>query len=222
MRTLLALLLALGLLPACGHAAPALPAALQTEVDRAVSAYNGGRLRAARAAFEALALRRVPAGEFNLAVMHLRGEVPRPDRARARQLLESAARAGFVTAQLMLGRTLESGEIGRKDLVMAHDWYAMAAAAGDAEAQLALGTAYYLGRGRTKEPASAAHWFRLAAVQGDVGAMYLLASMYEHGDGLDRDLRLARYWYAAAAQAGDVAAPGKLRELDALAAAHPG
>jgi TPR repeat protein len=218
---LLALAVVTALTAADSRAAPAMGAAQQAEVDRAVSAYRRGRQQAARAAFEALAQRHVPAGEFNLAMMHLRGEVPAPDRGRARLLLESAGRAGFVTAQWTLGCTLESGELGRKDLVQAHDWYALAAEAGQADAQLAMGTAYYLGRGRPKQPASAAHWFRLAALQGDVGAMYLLASMYEQGDGLDLDLRLARYWYAAAAQAGDLAAPGKLKDLDARAAAQP-
>jgi TPR repeat protein len=52
--------------------------------------------------------------------------------------------------------------------------------------------------------------------------MYLLASMYEQGDGVERDLRLARYWYDAAAKNGDEAAPGKLRQIDALLSGVPG
>ena len=86
---------------------------------------------------------------------------------------------------------------------------------------VAMGTAHYLGRGLAKDPARAAHWFREGAKGGDIGAMYLLASMYEQGDGVDRDLRLARYWYGIAAQNGDEAAPGKVKQLDALLAARP-
>ena len=206
---------------AAAWAAPALSQAVQGELDRAVIAYESGQLEPARAAFESLARCQVPAAEFNLAVMHLRGEVPRPDLPLARRLLQHAAEGGFVTAQSRLGRTLESGELGARDLVLAHDWYERAATGGEVDAQVAMGTAYYLGRGRPKDPARAAQWFREAAKGGDVGAMYLLASMYEQGDGLERDLRLARYWYAAAARSGDEAAPGKVRELDAKLAERP-
>ena len=117
-------------LAAAVHAAPALAPAVQQELDRAVLAYESGRLAPARAAFEALAQRRVPAAEYNLAVMHLRGELPQPDLALARRLLQRAAEGGFVTAQLMLGRALENGDLGPRDLTLAHRWYAVAAESG--------------------------------------------------------------------------------------------
>ena len=85
---------------------------------------------------------------------------------------------------------------------------------------MAAATAYYLGRGAPKSPADALRWYREAAKAGDVGAQYLVASMYEQGDGTPRDLRLARYWYDIAARNGDPAAPGKVKELDARAAAE--
>ena len=221
---LLAGLLALGLClsPLAARAAPPLPPAVQNELDRAVLAYESGRLAPAQAAFEAMARRRVPAAEFNLAVMHIRNEVPRPDLKRARQLLQRSAEGGFVTAQVMLGQALESGELGPRDLALAHRWYEVAAEAGSVEAQVAMGTAHYLGRGLPKDPARAVHWFREGAKGGDVGAMYLLASMYEQGDGVERDLRLARYWYAIAAQHGDEIAPAKVKQMDALLASVPG
>jgi TPR repeat protein len=203
-----------GLLATATQAAPTGPVA-QNELDAAVIAYESGQLGPARAAFEALSRRGVAAADYNLAVMHLRGQLPQPSLARAEQLLTRSARGGFVTAQLMLGRVLESGELGRRDLKLAHRWYEVAAEGGSMEAQVAMGTAFYLGRGRPKDPARAAHWFREGAKAGDVGAMYLLASMYEQGDGVDRDLRLARYWYDIAARQGDEAAPAKVKELDA-------
>ena len=197
-------------------AAPPLPEALQARLDRAVLDYESGRHRKARQVFEALAARHVPAAEFNLALMHLQGDVPRPSRAQGRRLLERAAAGGFVTAQLMLAQQLETGDFsGRRDLVAANRWYEQAALAGSVDAQLAIGTAFYLGRGAPKDPARAAQWFREAAKGGDIGAMYLLASMYEQGDGLERDLRLARYWYEAAARLRRRPAPGKVKELDA-------
>lgn len=209
-------------LTVASHAAAPLAAAVQSELDKAVLAYEAGSLVPARAAFEALAQRRVPAAEYNLAVMHLRGELPQPDVPLARRLLERAARGGFVTAQLMLGRALENGDFGTRDLTLAHRWYAVAAESGSVDAQVAMGTAHYLGRGLPKDMVRAAHWFREGAKGGDIGAMYLLASMYEQGDGVERDLRLARYWYGIAAQNGDEAAPGKVKQLDALLAGVPG
>ena len=202
------------LLAGAAHAAPA-SAAQRDALDRAVIDYESGRFQAARSAFEALSQHGLAAADYNLAVMHLRKELPRPDPKRAEQLLTRSARAGFVTAQLMLARALENGELGRRDLVLAHQWYELAAESGSVEGQVAMGTAFYLGRGRAKDPARAAHWFREAAKGGDVGAMYLLASQYEQGDGVARDLRLARYWYDIAARNGDEAAPAKVKELEA-------
>ena len=54
-----------------------------------------GRLDPARKAFETLAGRGVPAAQYNLAVMHLRGEMPRSDAKQAARLMASAAQGGF-------------------------------------------------------------------------------------------------------------------------------
>lgn len=203
-------------------AGPRLPGPVQAEVDAALAHYEAGRFKPAQAAFESLARRRIALAEYNLAVMHLRGELPRPDRDLARALLTRSAEGGFITAQFMLAQSLENGDIGPRDLPLALRWYEVAATGGSVEAQVAVGTAYYLGRGKPKDAVESARWFREAAKGGDVGAMYLLASMYENGEGVSLDLRLARYWYGIAAQAGDIAAPGKLKELDAKLASQPG
>ncbi len=216
---LLVLVLLTELQPAAaGASAAALPPALQAGLDRALLDYGSGRLQPAARAFQHLARQEVPVAQYNLAVMHLRQELPGASPLQARRWMQRAANAGFVTAQHGLGQALESGAFGRRDLVLAHDWYQRAAEAGSVDAQLALGTAYYLGRGRAADSAQAAHWFREAAKGGDVGAMYLLASMYEKGAGIAADRRLARYWYAAAAAQGDEAAPGKVKDLDAASA----
>lgn len=211
-----------GLPAAALHAAPELPPAVQAEVDRAVLDYDGGRIAAAREAFERLAARGVPAAEFNLGVMHLRGELPGASPRQAERLIERAALGGFVTAQLMLGRGHEAGQFGAApDIAKAVGWYEVAARNGSPEAQVELATAFYLGRGRPRDNAEAARWFLEAAKAGDAGAQYLLASMYEKGEGLACDLRLARYWYYAAATSGDAAAALKVREIDAKLAAEP-
>ena len=117
-RPLLTCLLWLAATGASAASAPA--SALQAEVDAAVRAYDAGRLAPARDAFESLAQRQVPVAQYNLAVMHLRGEVPQPDRALARDLLQRAAAGGLVTAQLALGQALENGDLGERDLPLAH------------------------------------------------------------------------------------------------------
>lgn len=189
-------------------------------IEDAVAAYERGDLAAARTAFKRLGLEGVAAADYNLAVMHLRGELPNASRMEALRLMTRAAEAGFVTGLYGLAQLHELGQAGLTvDLVQANRWYLRAAEAGSVDGQVAIGTAHYLGRGAPKDLARAARWFRIAAQGGDVGAMYLYASMVESGDGVDRDLNEARYWYGAAARNGDDAAPSKVRELDARLAA---
>lgn len=204
-------------------AAPALQAASTTEpvpvpapIEAAVAAYERGELARARSDFTRLSRNGILAADYNLAVMNLRGEVPRASPREALRLMTRAAEAGFVTAIFGLGQLHELGQAGlRVDLSQAHGWYLRAAEAGSVDAQVAVATAFYLGRGAIKDATLAARWFRLAAQGGDIGAMYMVASMFEAGDGVERNLREARYWYSVAARAGDDAAPIKVRELDA-------
>ncbi|MBL8314668.1 MAG: sel1 repeat family protein [Rubrivivax sp.] len=202
-----------------GDAAPSAPYALAAsapsaasqELAAAVRLYTQGRFAAAGRVFERLARQGLPAASHNLAVMHLRRELPQASPRRAEALFRQAAEAGFVTAQFALAQGLETGQFGPRDLVQAHDWYERAAQAGSVPAQVAIATAYYLGRGRAHDAGRAAHWYRQAAQGGDEGAMYLIASMYEQGDGVLQDERLARHWYSEAARQGDVAAEAKLK-----------
>lgn len=190
--------------------APAAP------IDDAVAAYQRGDRAAARAAFERLAAQGVPAAAYNLAVMHLRRELPHASDREALRWMTRSAEAGFVTAMVALAELHEQGRGGLSvDLATAVLWYRRAAEAGSVEAQVAVGTAHYLGRGAARDAAAAARWFRLAAQGGDAGAMYLFASMAEHGEGIPKDLQEARYWYAAAARNGEVGAAEKARELEA-------
>jgi uncharacterized protein len=206
MQSILPTLLALAL------AAPVAAA----PIDDAVAAYERGDLSQARSAFGRLSAQGVPAADYNLAVMHLRREVPQPSEREALRLMTRAAEAGFVTAMVGLAELHEQGRAGLPvSLQQSVLWQRRAAEAGSVDAQVALATAYYLGRGAAKDSTLAARWYRLAAQSGDVGAMYLYASMVEQGEGVARDLAEARYWYAEAARQGDEAAPGKVKELDA-------
>lgn len=201
-------------------AAPAQPAA-GTAMSHALALYEKGQLAAARGAFEKLSELGIPAADYNLAVMHLKGEMDGATVQDAVRLMTRAAARGFVTAMVGLAQLHERGQIdGKRDLAAAHEWQLKAAQAGSVDAQVEAATGYYLGRGTAKDMAAAAQWYREAAKRGDAGAQYLIASMYEQGLGVPRDLRLARHWYEACAQSGDVAAPGKLREVEAKLAAE--
>lgn len=196
---------------ALAHAAPP-----TRGIEAAVAAYERGDLAAARSAFVRLSRAGNAAADYNLAVMHLRGELPAASADAALTLMSRAAEAGFVTAMFGLAQLHEQGRAGLPvDLVQANRWYRRAAEAGSIDGQVAIATAHYLGRGAEKDSAKAARWFRIAAQGGDVGAQYLIASMYEAGDGVERDLKEARYWYSVAARNGDDAAPSKVKELDA-------
>lgn len=207
--------------PAPRGLAASAPSAASQELAAAVRLYTQGRFVSAGRAFERLARQGLPAASHNLAVMHLRRELPQSSPRRAEALFRQAAEAGFVTAQFALAQGLETGQFGPRDLMQAHDWYERAAQAGSVPAQVAIGTAYYLGRGRAHDPSRAAHWYRQAAQGGDEGAMYLIASMYEQGDGVPQDRRLARHWYSEAARQGDVAATAKLKAWPEASEASP-
>jgi uncharacterized protein len=201
---------------ACATVLLSTPARAQPAVDAAVAAYQRGDLVQARAAFTRLAAQGVPAADYNLAVMHLRRELPRASPREALRLMTRAAEAGFVTAMVGMAELHEKGLAGlAMDLPRAVQWQRRAAEAGSVDAQVELATAFYLGRGTERDFAAAAHWYRRAAQGGDVGAMYLFASMAERGDGIERDLAEALYWYETAARNGDEAAPGKAKELQA-------
>jgi uncharacterized protein len=213
MRTLFAIGLAL-----CAWAVHA-----DDRLKPALEAYARGQLDTARVAFERLSRQGVVAADYNLAVMHLRGERRDPNVKEAVRLMTRAAAGGFVTAMVGLGELYERGHAElAPDLPLSVQWYRRGAEAGSLEAQLAVATAHYLGRGAARDRSQAARWYRLAAQAGDGGAMYLYASMRESGDGIERDLAEARYWYAAAARNGEVGAAEKARALDAQLARPPG
>jgi TPR repeat protein len=180
----------------------------------ALTAYDEGNLKAAAKGFADSAQRGEALGQFNLAMMNLRGELPGASDAKAWQLLQRAAAQKLAHAENALGEMIEQGRHGRPDPKAACGWFERAAEHGHADGALAIATCYYLGRGRAQDMAAAHHWYLEAAKAGDVGAQYLVASMFETGLGVEADARLARYWYDAAARNGDDAAKAKLKAMD--------
>ncbi|MBI3346787.1 MAG: sel1 repeat family protein [Burkholderiales bacterium] len=182
----------------------------------ALAAYDEGNLKAAAKGFAAAAARGEALGQFNLAMMNLRRELPGATDARAWHWLQRAAAQQHALAENALGEMIEQGRHGKPDPQAACGWFERSAEHGNGDGALAAATCYYLGRGRTQDMAQAHRWYLEAAKSGDVGAQYLVASMFETGLGVEADTRLARYWYDVAAKNGDPAA--KLK-AEALAAA---
>ncbi|MGM9485206.1 tetratricopeptide repeat protein [Roseateles sp. NT4] len=188
-------------------------------LSEALTAYDEGDLKVAAKGFADSAKRGEALGQFNLAMMNLRRELPGASDAKAWQLLQRAAAQKLALAENALGEMIEQGRHGRLDAKAACGWFERAAEQGNGDGALATATCYFLGRGRAQDLAQAHRWYLEAAKSGDVGAQYIVASMFETGSGVEADARLARYWYDVAAKNGDDAAKAKLKALrDAEAA----
>ncbi|MFT7776918.1 tetratricopeptide repeat protein [Roseateles sp.] len=181
----------------------------------ALAAYDAGDLKAAARGFAESARRGEALGQFNLAMMHLRRELPGASDVKAWQLLLHAAAQKLALAENALGEMIEQGRHGGPDPRAACGWFEQAAEHGSSDGALAIATCYYLGRGRAQDMSLAHRWYLEAAKAGDVGAQYLVASMFETGLGVAADERLARYWYDIAAKNGDDAAKAKLKAMRA-------
>jgi uncharacterized protein len=188
-----------------------------TPLDDALTAYDEGRLKAAAKGFTAAAKRGEALGQYNLAMMNLRRELPGASDAKAWHWLERAAAQKFALAENALGEMVEQGRRGKPNPQAACDWFERAAEHGNGDGALAIATCFYLGRGRAQDMTQAHRWYLDAANAGGVGAQYLVASMFETGLGVEADARLARYWYEVAAKNGDVAAKAKVKALDSAA-----
>ncbi|PTT75018.1 sel1 repeat family protein [Pelomonas sp. HMWF004] len=183
-------------------------------LPQALAAYDEGDLKLAAKGFAESAKRGEALGQFNLAMMNLRRELPGASDATAWQWLQRAAAQQHALAENALGEMIEQGRRGKPNPKAACDWFERAAEHGNGDGALAIATCHYLGRGRPQDMAAAHRWYLEAANSGDVGAQYLVASMFETGLGVEADQRLARYWYEVAAKNGDVAAQGKLKAMD--------
>ena len=100
------------LLPLAPHAATA-----DAGIEGAVAAYERGQFATARTAFTRLSREGVPAADYNLAVMHLRGELPDANPRDALRLMTRAAEAGFVTGLYGLAQLHELGQANLRVLV---------------------------------------------------------------------------------------------------------
>ncbi len=93
-------------------------------------------------------------------------DVPPEKKARAREWMLRAARAGFDTAQLDMGLWLVNGYNGPRDYEAGYRWLSIAAARGNVVAQNRLAHLYINALGTKPDPVEAAKWYVLSRRAG--------------------------------------------------------
>jgi hypothetical protein len=108
-------------------ALPVIGAEPEPRLQDAVGAYERGEFPRAAAAFGRLSAEGVAAADYNLAVMHLRRELPRASDAQGVSLMTRAAPATSARST-SYASMYERATASPRDLRLARYWYAAAAA----------------------------------------------------------------------------------------------
>ncbi len=93
-------------------------------------------------------------------------DMPEDKKARAREWLERAAKAGYDTAQLDMGIWLVNGVAGERDYDKGFRWMRIAASRGNVVAQNKLAHLYVNALGTRPDPIEAAKWYVLSRRAG--------------------------------------------------------
>ena len=144
------------------------PFAQFNHAQRLVSA-KPGRTGIAEALpyFEKAAEQGVPDAQYALAQILMNGDgIPDERRAKAREWMEQAARAGYDTAQLDYAIWLIDGVGGAKDYEAGFRWMQVAATRGNVLAQNRLAVLYVNAIGTRPDPIEAAKWYILSKRAG--------------------------------------------------------
>ncbi len=124
-------------------------------------------LRAALPYYEKAAEKGIADAQYALSQIYASlADLPEDKRARAREWLLRAARAGYDTAQLDLGMWLVNGTAGERDYEAGFNWLKRAADGGNPVAQSKLAQLYIHAIGTKPDPIEAAKWFVLARRAG--------------------------------------------------------
>ena len=110
--------------------------------------------------------------QYNLGVMHDKGQGVPQDDAEAMKWYRLAANQGHARAQHTIGKIYDEGRGVKQNFAEAIKWYRLAADQGDAEAQFNLGAMIAYGsQGLAELSVSATMLFNLAAAQGQKAAV---------------------------------------------------
>ena len=133
--------------------------------------------------------------QFDLGVLHIKGELPGIKYEDALNWFAQAANQEHAKAQFYLGAMYENGKGVEMDHAKAIKWFTSSAENGYPIAQNHLGWMFANGKGIAQDQERAVYWFRKAAEKKYSVAQANLSTMYRDGKGVRSDLRLARTWW---------------------------
>lgn len=137
-----------------------------------------------------------PIAQYTLGDMYANGGVVGQDAARAKTLLDSAARQNYLPALVALG--VLSAKEG--DFETARNLLTKAADTGDTKGQMALAQLYLDDKSPFYDVSLALGWMKKAANAGAPEAQLALSRLYKEGKGVDANDALAKQWAEAAAK----------------------
>ena len=156
--------------------------------DEGYNAYINGDFKTARIEFELLVDKGDADAQYNLGVMHLKGEGVLQNDKTAITLMTLAAEQDFVAAQYSLGSLYQAEGFALHNPKLAANWFRKAADNGDIESQYYLGSMYQYGKGGLQQSfENAIRWYDLASKKGQPDAQYALAMLYRMGKGVDKN-----------------------------------
>lgn len=132
----------------------------------------------------------------DLADFYLEGKDGVPmNKARAIELLNDAANAGYAEAQNSLGVCYITGNGVPENAFEAVRWFEKAAAQDAVFGMKNLAVCLRNGNGVVANKAKAAEWFEKAAAKGDIQSKFNLADMYADGEGVTANHQKAEALY---------------------------
>lgn len=155
-----------------------------------------------------------PDAQFQLGMMHAKGQGVAKDDKQAVEWFAKAAEQGYREAQTKLGYMYATGKGVAQSYVSAIFWCYKAAQQGDATAQYNLGLMYEQGQGVARDVSLAISWYSMAAAQGDARSQYNLGVMYENGVGVAKNEEQAKVLFRKAANQGLAEAVAALKKMD--------
>jgi TPR repeat protein/transglutaminase-like putative cysteine protease len=181
------------------------------------TAINGNK---ARAMFDMLVAKNVPAGNMFLGFMAEKGTQGPANLTQARRLITLCAEQGLARCQATLGLYMTKGTGGPVDLPGALGWYRKAADQDYTVAINNLADMYEKGTGVTQDLPQAVRLYRKAAAAGNEISLYSLGELNETGKGMLASPYLAYAFYQAAHNAGaqSLALPAMERVAKTLSA----
>ena len=163
-----------------------LTCAQEKELDKAQKLYDAGNYIESIEIFEKYAEKGKPKAQFNLGIMHYKGQGISKDYKKAEYWFKKAAEQGDATAQCNLGIMYYKGEVNSEEYEKA------------IQPPITMEDLDLLVEITSKHRKKAAHRFKKAAEQGDATAQCNLGIMYAKGQGVSKDYKKAKYWFKEA------------------------